>query len=120
LFGYPGSTPSVSSTGRANGIVWVVGTTVPDNRTVGRAYLHRFSVNIYSLVHEPRIFFHRLFVRFRVLFHSPSIFWGSLKKILPKKTPEPLARPAILRAYDATNVSNLLYDSTEAPQNRDQ
>jgi len=77
-------------------------------------------VNIYSLVHEPRIFFHRLFVRFRVLFHSPSIFWGSLKKILPKKTPEALDRPAILRAYDATNVSNLLYDSTEAPQNRDQ
>lgn len=120
LFGYPGSTPSVSSTGRANGIVWVVGTTVPDNRTVVRAYLHRFSVNIKNLVHEPRIFFRRLFVRFSGLFHSPSIFWGSLKKMLPKKTPEALDRPAILRAYDATNVSNLLYDSTEAPQDRDQ
>jgi hypothetical protein len=120
LFGYPGSTPSVSAAGKSNGIVWVVGTTVPDNRTVVRAYLHRFRVNIYSLVHEPRIFFHKLFVRFSLLFHSPSIFWGSLKKMLPKKTPEALDRPAILRAYDATNVSNLLYDSTEAPQNRDQ
>lgn len=120
LFGYPGSTPSVSAAGKSNGIVWVVGTAVPDKRTVVRAYLHRFRVNIHSLVHEPRIFFHKLYVRFSLLFHSPSIFWGSLKKMLPKKTPEALDRPAILRAYDATNVSNLLYDSTEAPQNRDQ
>lgn len=120
LFGYPGSTPSISSDGKTNGIVWVVGTAQPDTRTVVGAYFHRIVQSFRDLVHEPRIFFRKVVVRIKLLFHSPSIFWGSLKKLLPRRTPEALNRPAILRAYDAGDVSNLLYDSTEAPQNRDQ
>jgi len=119
-FGYPGSTPAISSNGKTNGIVWVVGTAVPDRRTVFQAYLHRFKVAFHSLIHEPGTFFRKLAIRAKLLFRSPSIFFGSLKKMLPRPTPEDLNRPAILRAYDAENVSNLLYDSTEAPQNRDQ
>jgi outer membrane protein assembly factor BamB len=119
LLGYPGSTPSISANGKANGIVWVVGTAEPAERTVAKAYFHHFSLAFHSLVHEPRTFFHKILVRIKLLFHSPSIFWHSLKKLLPNPTPDSLDRPAILRAYDAANVSNLLYASTEAPQDRD-
>ena len=120
LFGYPGSTPSISSAGKTNGIVWIVGTAQPNTRTVVGAYLHRIVQSVRDLVHEPRAFFRKVVIRVKLLFHSPSIFWASLKKLLPRRTPEALNRPAILRAYDASDVSNLLYDSTEAPQNRDQ
>src|SRR5215470_8404111 len=41
LFGYPGSTPSISANGEYDGIVWVVGTEEPDTRTVIGAYFHR-------------------------------------------------------------------------------
>ena len=120
LFGYPGSTPAISSDGKSNGIVWVVGTAQPDTRKVVGAYLHRIVQSTRDLVHEPRTFFRKVVIRVKLLFHSPSIFWASLKKLLPRRTPEVLNRPAILRAYDAGDVSNLLYDSTEAPQDRDQ
>jgi hypothetical protein len=120
LFGYPGSTPAISSDGKINGIVWVVGTAQPDTRKVVGAYLHRIVQSMRDLVHEPRTFFRKVVIRVKLLFHSPSIFWASLKKLLPRRTPEVLNRPAILRAYDASDVGNLLYDSTEAPQNRDQ
>ncbi len=120
LFGYPGSTPAISSDGKTNGIVWVVGTAQPSTRTAAGAYLHRIAQSFHDLVHEPRTFFRKVVIRVKLLFHSPSIFWASLKKLLPRRTPEVLTRPAILRAYDAGDVSNELYDSTEAPQNRDQ
>jgi outer membrane protein assembly factor BamB len=120
LFGYPGSTPSVSADGKTNGIVWVVGIAEPDTRTVIGAYFHRIALSFRGLTHEPKIFFRKLVLRIKLLFHSPSIFWGALKKLLPRRTPEALNRPAILRAYDAREISNLLYDSTEAPQDRDQ
>ena len=119
-FGYPGSTPAISADGKTNAIVWVVGTAEPDTRTVMGAYLHRFSLAFQSLWHEPKTFFHKIAMRIKLLFHSSSIFLGSLKKMLPRQTPEALNHPAILRAYDANNVGNLLYDSTEAPGNRDQ
>lgn len=84
-----------------------------------KAYFHHIGLAIHSLVHEPRTFFHNILVRIRLLFHSPSIFWHSLKKLLPNPTPDVQDRPAILRAYDAGKVSDLLYSSTDAPQDRD-
>ncbi len=120
LFGYPGSTPSISSNGKTNGIVWVVGTAAPDTRTVVSAYFHRIRLSLREIVHAPRASVRKLVIRVKLLFHSPSTFWGWLKKLLPRRTPDAPNRPAILRAYDAADVSNLLYDSTEAPQNRDQ
>ncbi len=119
LFGYPGSTPSISSDGSTNGIVWVVGTAEPDTRTVVGAYFHRVIQSFRDVYHQPRVVFHKVVIRLKLLFHSPSIFWASLKKLLPRRTPEALNQPAILRAYDASDVSNLLYDSMEAPQGRD-
>jgi hypothetical protein len=120
LFGYPGSTPSISADGKTNGIVWVVGTAEADTRRQVSAYFHHIGLAFRSLVHEPRAFFRKIVMRIKLLFHSRSVFWGSLKKLLPRRTPEVLDRPGILRAYDANDVGNLLYDSTEAPQNRDQ
>jgi hypothetical protein len=119
LFGFPGPTPAISANDKANGIVWVVGTEEPSERSVVKAYFHRMGLAIHNLVHEPRTFFHNILVRIKLLFHSPSIFWHSLKKLLPNPTPDVRERPAILRAYDAGNVSNLLYSSTQAPLDRD-
>lgn len=119
LFGFPGPTPAISADNKANGIVWVVGTEEPGERSVVKAYFHHIGLAIHSLVHEPRTFFHNILVRIRLLFHSPSIFWHSLKKLLPNPTPDVQDRPAILRAYDAGKVSDLLYSSTDAPQDRD-
>jgi hypothetical protein len=120
LFGYPGSTPSISADGKSNGIVWVVGTAAPDTRTVVGAYFHRIKSSITEIFHDPSMFFRKVVIRVKLLFHSPSIFWASLKKLLPRKAPDVSGHPAILRAYDANDVSIVLYDSTEAPQNRDQ
>jgi outer membrane protein assembly factor BamB len=119
LFGFPGPTPAISANDKANGIVWVVGTEEPSERSVVKAYFHHMGLAIHNLVHEPRTFFHNILVRIKLLFHSPSIFWHSLKKLLPNPTPDVRERPAILRAYDAGNVSNLLYSSTQAPLDRD-
>ena len=119
LFGFPGPTPAISADNKTNGIVWVVGTEEPGERSVMKAYFHRFGLAIHSLGHEPRTFFRKIVVRIRLLFHSPSIFLDSLKKILPKRTPDVQDHPAIFRAYDADKVSDLLYSSTDAPRNRD-
>ena len=62
---FPGATPSVSSNGSSNGIVWIIQENVPNDT---------------------------------VITNPPA---------------------AVLRAYDATNLANELYDSTEAAGNRD-
>jgi hypothetical protein len=62
---FPGSTPSVSSNGTSNGIVWVIQANIPNDT---------------------------------VITNPPT---------------------AVLRAYDATNLANELYDSTQAAGNRD-
>ena len=120
LFGYPGSTPSISANGKDNGIVWVVGTEEPDTRTVIGAYFHRIDVSSRSIYRKPGEFTRKVERRVKLLFHSPSIFWEFLKTLLPRRTPEARNRPAILRAYDANDVSNLLYDSSEGAQNKDE
>lgn len=119
LFGYPGSTPAISASGKTDGIAWVVATQVPGTSSKMRAYFHRINLLVRRFVHQPGEVFHKILIEIRLLFRSPSIFWGSLKKLLPNRTPEVMDQPAILRAYDATNISNLLYDSSEAPGNRD-
>jgi hypothetical protein len=62
---FPGATPSVSSNGTSNGIVWIIQENVPNDT---------------------------------VITNPPT---------------------AVLRAYDATNLANELYDSTQAAGNRD-
>ena len=62
---YPGSTPSVSSNGSSNGIVWIIQGNIPNDT---------------------------------VITNPPT---------------------AVLRAYDATNLADELYDSTQAAGNRD-
>jgi hypothetical protein len=66
IFNFPGATPSISSQGASNGIVWAI----------------------------------------------DSSHYG---------TPSPLGSgPAVLHAYDATNLANEFWESDEAPMNRDQ
>jgi hypothetical protein len=120
LFGYPGATPAISADGKANGIVWIVGTAEPDKRTAARAYFRHLGVILHNLTHEPKIFFGKILHKLKVIFHSPSMIWAYIRILLPGRAPQSLDHPAILRAYDATDLTNLLYDSREAPQNRDQ
>ena len=62
---FPGATPSVSSNGTSNGVVWIIQENVPNDT---------------EIIHPPT---------------------------------------AVLRAYDATNLANELYDSTQAAGSRD-
>lgn len=120
LFGYPGATPAVSANGTENGIVWIVGTAAPGTRTAAHAYFHRLGLMLYKVTHQPKVFFQKILHRINVIIHRPSMIWAYIRTLRPNRTPEALDRPAILHAYDATDLTNLLYDSTEAPQNRDQ
>jgi hypothetical protein len=78
-FGYPGSTPSVSSLGGAHGIVWAI------------------DASLYG-------------------YASPNA--GVSCSSVP--VPPPCTGPAILHAYDATNLSVEYWNSSMAANNRDQ
>jgi hypothetical protein len=79
VFGYPGTTPSVSSQGGANGIVWTI-----DSSLYGYA--------------------------------SPNA--GVNCAVVP--VPVACTGPAILHAYDATNLATEYWSSTMAANHRDQ
>jgi hypothetical protein len=82
-FNFPGSSPSVSSQGTTNGIVWIL-----DESAYGYANQNAGAdVNCFSDGATP-----------------PTACFG----------------PAILFAYDATNLGNEFWDSTQAANNRDQ
>ncbi len=78
-FGYPGSTPSVSSQGTSHGIVWAI-----DSSLYGYA--------------------------------SPNA--GVNCSVVP--LPAACSGPAILHAYNATNLAQEYWNSTQATNNRDQ
>jgi hypothetical protein len=80
-FNFPGSSPSVSSQGTSNGIVWIL-----DESAYGYANQNA-GVNCSTNPQTP-----------------PAACFG----------------PALLFAYDATNLGNELWDSTQAANNRDQ
>jgi hypothetical protein len=77
-FNYPGTTPSVSSQGNTNGIVWAI-----DSSLYGYA--------------------------------SPNS--GMNCSVVP--LPAACSGPAVLRAYDATNLGTEIWNSSQAPNSRD-
>jgi hypothetical protein len=79
-FGFPDVTPSVSSQGSSNGIVWAL-----DERLYGYASLYAAG-GVDCHVDPP---------------------------------PAACSGPAILHAYDATNLANELWNTTQAANNRD-
>jgi hypothetical protein len=120
LYGYPGSTPSISSNGNSDGIVWMLGTVEPGTGAVTGAYLNRIWTTITNVFREPGRYFHKVMHSIKAFVHSPSLLWQFIEKWLPSRAPEVVDSTVILRAYDATDVGVLLYDSRSAPEHRDQ
>ena len=107
-FGSPGATPSVSSDGSKNAIVWVLGRGVIQGKSDARAYLAR----LYSTVVHPKALGAFITRIFRILIHPSS--WRDVftRKLPGGKRGED--EPAVLLAYDARDLSVLLFDSAQA------
>ena len=113
LFGSPGSSPVVSSEGTKDGIVWILGREFGDRPTGIRDYASR----MWSIATHPKALGAFLGRMLRALVH-PSMWRSYFTRKLPVSS-RSLGQPVLLRAYDATNLSNLLYSSDQAANNRD-
>jgi outer membrane protein assembly factor BamB len=113
-FGPPGSSPVVSADGTKDGIVWILAKNMGDTPTGARAYTAR----LWSIVTHPRALFPFLGRTLNMLVH-PSLWSDYFGRKLPTIHTNQVS-PVVLRAYDATNLSDLLYSSDQAPNERDQ
>jgi hypothetical protein len=107
-FGSPGATPSVSSDGEKNAIVWVLGRGVSQRKSGARDYLAR----LYSTVIHPKALGAFVTRMFKILIHPSS--W---RDILTRKLPGGRGgedQPAVLLAFDARDLSVLLFNSAQA------
>jgi hypothetical protein len=106
--GSPGVTPSVSSDGGKNAIVWVLGRSVSQRKSSIRDYLAR----LYSTVVHPKALGAFIGRMFGVLIHPKN--WSDVftRKLPGGKGGED--QPAALLAFDARDLSVLLFDSAQA------
>jgi hypothetical protein len=107
-FGSPGATPSVSSDGGKNAIVWVLGRGVSQGKSRTRDYIAR----LYSMAVHPRALAAFVGRMFRVMIHPKS--WGD---VFTRKLPGGRGgeeQPAVLLAFDARDLSVLLFNSAQA------
>jgi hypothetical protein len=112
-FGPPGSSPIVSADGAKDGIVWILAKNMGDTPTGAGAYTAR----LWSIITHPKALFAFLGRTLKMLVH-PSLWNDYLGRKLPTIHTNQVS-PVVLRAYDATNLSDLLYSSDEAPDDRD-
>ncbi len=114
LFGPPGSSPVVSSNGTKDGIVWILAKNMGDTPTGARAYAER----LLSIVRHPKALVAFVGRTLNMLVH-PALWRDYFGRKLPTIHTNQVG-PVVLRAYDATNLADLLYSSDQAPNNRDQ
>ena len=113
-FGPPGSSPVVSAYGREDGIVWILAKSMGDTPTGAGAYAAR----MLSIAAHPKALVAFIGRTLHMLVH-PSLWRDYFDNKLPTIHTN-VVSPVVLRAYDATNLSDLLYSSDQAPNNRDQ
>lgn len=113
-FGPPGSSPVVSSNGTKDGIVWILAKSMGDTPTGARAYAAR----LLSVARHPKALAAFIGRTLYMLVH-PSLWREYFGRKLPTIHTNQVS-PVVLRAYDATNLADLLYSSDQAPNNRDQ
>jgi len=113
-FGSPGSSPVISANGNTDGIVWILGRDIGD-RPMG---VKDYSSRIFNIATHPKALWAFLGRIVHAVSH-PAMWRNYFTRKLPVSHTG-LGQPVLLRAYDATNLSNLLYSSDQAPNNRDQ
>jgi Bacterial Ig-like domain (group 2) len=113
-FGPPGSSPVISADGTKDGIVWILAKSMGDTPTGGRAYAAR----LLSIARHPKALIAFIGRTLYMLVH-PSLWRDYFGRKLPTIHTNQVG-PVVLRAYDATNLADLLYSSDQAPNNRDQ
>jgi Bacterial Ig-like domain (group 2) len=113
-FGPPGSSPVVSANGREDGIVWILAKSMGDTPSGAGAYAAR----MLSIAAHPKALVAFIGRTLHMLVH-PSLWRDYFDNKLPTIHTN-VVSPVVLRAYDATSLSDLLYSSDQAPNNRDQ